>query len=354
MKLIVRWISLIYVVLLVTTTTAQVFPDGLIAYTAHEDCEIYCINRILIVDPNTGDTNEIVAPGHSFIYGETLDWSAGQRYLMYWTGDFKAHIADAQTGENIGEIEFYQDIGREIRQGVWYDWHPTLPLIAFIYINDFEEETPHYSLHLFDVTTQEWTLLVDDLDILPYFLQWSPDGKKILFKASDAESYPESNIYLYDMMTQDYVNLTTEDWYRHPDWARDSQRITYALATEVYIMNTATGQSESIYDFEDLRIGGSEWALDDTALLVWTHDTADDANDLEMYLVNLTDESAELILEVPPYFSGYDISTDGSAVVYLASEDHPKDVCIFDLVTREESCLDGEKAYMVSYPAWGN
>lgn len=354
MKSTIRWISLIIVLSLGILTTAQDFPDGLIAYTPHENCENYCLSRILIVDPNTGDTIEIQAPEHSLIYGESLNWSTGQHYLLYWTGDYKAHIADAQTGENIGELEFFRD--ENLLNRVSYDWHPSLPLIAFIYISDFETETPHYSLHLFDITTQQWTPLIEnDVDLRPSSLQWSPDGEKILFRRNEADRYSESDLYIYDVATQNVVNLTNEPVrYGHPDWAQDSQRITYTLDSRVFVMDIETSESEEIYNFEDIRIGGSEWALDDNALLIWTHDTRDEANNFESYLINLADESAELVLEVPPFFSGYDISPDGTAVVYFSSPTNPKNVCILSLITREESCLDGEKAYMVSYPAWGN
>ncbi|GEM_PF-6060302 len=356
MQLIIRCLMIyIYLLFLGSIAIAQHFPDGLIAYTPHENCEHYCVNRILIIDPNTGETVEIESDGHHTIYSESLDWSAGQRYLLYWTNDFKANIADANTGETVGEIEFFQEIGRPIRQGVWYDWHPTQPLIAFIYISDFEPDQPFHSLHLFDVPTQQWIPLIDDLNIHPYLVQWSPDGQKILFRSGDVGTYPESDLYIYDMLTQNIVNLTdASNWYGHPDWSADSERITYVLDTDVLIHNIYTQEIESLYDFEDLHIGGSEWALDDTAILVWTHDTSNEDNDIEFYLIDLAEKSSDLILEVSSHFSGYDISPDGTAIVYLAGETNPKDVCILSLITQEEACLDGEKAYRVSYPAWGN
>lgn len=344
------WIAFIFSIG-VFPNLAQDFSDGLIAYTPYVNCAGYYANSIIIVDPNTDETVRIESPDVN-IDSESLSWSANQRYLFYFTNDRKFHISDAQTGQEVGTIQFFRD--ETIWSRLTYDPHPTLPLILFSYISDFESETPTHHLYIFDILKQEWYPLAEDLQYILYSGIWSPDGKKILVRIRDVIGIRESDIVIIDIITQETKNLTNlPQFYGYTDWAKDSQHITYSIDGDIIILDIETGVADVVYTIEDFRVGGTEWALDDTALLIWTHDTLDD-NDLKLYLLDLDTLELKLVLTVPPYFTGFDISPDGTAIVYLASVDHPKDVCILSLTTLEETCLDGEKAHMIAYPAWAN
>ena len=81
-------------------------------------------------------------------------------------------------------------------------------------------------------------------------------------------------------------------------------------------------------------------------------DLSESTNDTEIYILDLATSKLQLVVGIPPYFSGYDLSPDRTALVYLASEEHEKEVCIVSLITFDEHCLEGENAYMISYPGW--
>lgn len=343
-------------------TIAQDFPDGLIAYIPAIECEllVWCTDGIKIINPNTGESKHIQTDDNreNMVNGESLSWSPDQRYMIYLTYDL-AHIMDVTTGEDIGTIEFY--FGDSLAGGgVWYDWHPTAPLIVFVYQHDFESElSRNYDLFIFDLLEQTWLSIVEDIEhIQPYFVEWSPDGQSILFEASATNAHDEKDIYLYDVLSSDVTNLTNApDFYGHPVFSEEGSKIVYTRiddqSSQIIIIDTHTFENAMIYEHKNSFIGRADWILDESAILFWMKTEQSDY-DIELYLLDLHTNDIDLVTAIPRYFSGYDISPDKTALVYLASEEHEKDVCIVSLITFEETCLEGEKAYMVSYPAWGN
>lgn len=351
-----RWSSLIFVFVLSSLSIlAQEFPDGLIAYAVGIPCEkqISCSDGINILDPNTGEMTHIDT-GHDNVYGETLSWSPNQRYLAYMTYSV-LHIYDVQNDEIVGTIEFeYGDY--QGWSGVWYDWHPSLPLMAFIYQYDFTQESPPYGLFVFDLTQQEWTPLVTDFYIQPFYVQWAPDGERILFSAREIQNIGESKIYRYEINSQ-AISPVSENSAFYAEYSSDGREIVLSSRDNdthrIEIIDATLGQAEIMFEGDDIFIGKTEWVLNDTQILYWAN-MAESQNNTEFYLLDVTTREVTLVLAIPPHFSGYDLSPDRSALVYLASKAGPKNVCIFSLVTLENTCLDVEKAHHVAYPVWAN
>ena len=349
-----RWIMTIIVMLLwLIPVTAQEFPDGLIAYARTIECEVnlgWCSNGIKIINPNTGESI-IFDAEENYVFGETIKWSPDQRYITYLTNDNFFNLVDLATREEIGKIEFYNN-------RVWFYWHPNLPLIAFIYQIDLSEEGyPLYQLFVFDVLEQKWFPQLEHMKTTrPFGISWSPDGQSLLFKQSDRDGY--GDIYHLNIITNTVTNLTDHpEQYGFPDWSIDGQKILYAIfdeqtySSQIAIMNLSTREVNIIYEAKDEFLIGLAWVLGDSAIL-FSPASPESENDEEFYILDLVSEEVKLVLTVPNYFSGYDLSQDRTAIVYLAAEVPEKDVCIFSLITSEEHCLEGEKAHYISFPAW--
>lgn len=341
--------------------SAQDFPDGLIAYTPDRDCEPYgsCTDGIRIINPNTGEATHIRPEDDSnMVYGETLKFSPDQRYLAYLTYGLM-HIVEVATGEEVGTIEFYYP-DSPYGGGVWYDWHPTLPLMAFRYQSDFESDIPrNYDLFLFNLLDQTWYPIELDLEVILSGAEWSPDGTSLLISATTSETKPRLiyDLYSYNIITDTLINLTHDpQTYWGGDWSKDSQRVIYTVdyeeKSQIITVDVNTGQKSVIFEDLDASFDGVRWVLDDTAI-IYSRYPPSEGLDYESYLLDLTSGEVTHVLAVPPYFVGYDLSPDKTALVYLASPEHEKDVCIVSLITFEETCLQGEKSHHIAYPEWG-
>jgi len=335
-------------------TTAQEFPDGKIAYTRTIECETfgYCSNGIKIIDPNTGESVVIDTGKPNSVGGESLSLSPDSRYIAYMTYDV-FHITDIETSKEVGRIEFYEDIW----SAVTYEWHPTKPIIAFVYKPEFDSP---YRLFLFDLISHQWHPLAEELPIMKgAHPNWSPDGESVIVPVPvDDENWIPVDLYHIHIATGQFENLTN-----HPsttwgaDWFSTGQQIVYSAGetqqNEIVILDVETGHKETIYKREDALIASPQWVLNESAILFWM-EIPDSIYNFELYLLDLESYDVQRVIAIPPYFSGYDVSPDRTAIVYLADEDRKKPICIVSLMTFEEQCLEGEFAHFISYPEWGN
>lgn len=351
-----RFILSLVLFLFAFPSTSQDFPGGQIAYAQTIDCEPFgsCTSDIKIINPNTSESVIIATGEPNALWGESLSLSPDGRYIAYMTNDRVFHITNIETTQEVGTIEFYQDIYGSIN----YTWHPTQPLIAFVYKPEIESP---YRLFLFGLNTHSWFPLVEDLSIQKWARpRWSPDEDFLLIPVLEGENYSNNTTDLYriHIASGRYENLTNSPstvW--TADWLSNGQQIVYSTGetrqNQIVILDIETRNKEIIYTHEDALIAGTEWVLDESAILFWMN-VPDSPSDFELYILDLATGDVQLVLAVPPYFSGYDLSPDRTAIVYLASEQHEKDVCIVSLITFDEQCLEGEKAHFISYPEWGN
>ncbi len=351
-----RWFLALSISLILSLSiTAQDFPEGRIAYTRTIECETfgYCSNGIKIIDPNTGESFIIDTGKPNSVWGESLSLSPDGRYIAYMTYNL-FHITDVETGKDVGQIEFFYDLLSAVK----YEWHPTKPIIAFVYKPEFDSP---YRLFLFDLISHEWQLLAEDLSIMKWARpSWSPKGDYLIVPvAVDGENWIPVDLYLIHIATGQFENLTN-----HPsttwtaDWLSTGQKIVYSAGetrqNEIVVLDIETGHKETIYKREDALIAGTQWVLNESAILFWM-EILNSVENYGVYLLDLETGDVQLALDIPPYFRGYvNLSPDRTAIVYLASEDSKKPICIVSLITFEEHCLEGEFAHYISYVEWEN
>lgn len=174
--------------------------------------------------------------------------NSGKIALLEARGDVFALPADreAQTlnlSRTPGTREMYPRLSPDGRQ------------VAF-----FSDKTGDYQLYLQNVAGGEWIPLTTALDKFCYRLEWSPDGKKILFGNKDFA------IFVLDVETKiltkidEYNQLKNDEFYWEIDdyaWSPDSRWVCYSKVAEnrnsrIYLYNLETKQSTPVTsDFYD-------------------------------------------------------------------------------------------------------
>lgn len=331
--------------MVISSTSAQEFPDGFIAYTPSIACgDHLCTDGIKIIDLNSGESHKIEAePG--YVFGAVLSWSADQDYIAYMADDFSVHIVDAET---LAEVDIL-DLSDKVSDSIQFSWHPTLPLITFSYLS---EEGGADKLALYDFETSELTPLAEDFEVdggeLP---AWSPDGRYMVFSAAGENFGIEA--FVFDSEQEDYMLIADPFMnFRSPAWSSDNRQLVFVSGdSQLMLIDMTTYETQPVYEYDGAIIGKADWVLDDQAIS-FLMDKTGTYRERYIYLLDLESRDLQEVIKLPQDSIGYDFSPDGTALAYKSSGNDGHRICIVDLTSLEETCLDEEQAHNIAYPVW--
>jgi Tol biopolymer transport system component len=182
-------------------------------------------------------------------------------------------------------------------------WSPDGTKIAFVGL-----EYPSYQVGIWvmNVDGSNPTKIYDggDWGRNPYLLypDWSPDGTKIAFNHTNADSYNTTQIFTMNVDGSDVSCLTCDvpgyyDSFGVPRWSPDGQRISYVKRSPwdgeaIAVINADSSNEVVIYSFVNSErpwrtlFGPAAWSPDGSKL-AFTLTTQEDEDDLEqIYTIN--------------------------------------------------------------------
>ncbi len=209
-------------------------------------------------------------------------------------------------------------------------WSPDNSKIAATKQTGGGEVIPQASLYLFDVETGEVVLLLEARDAYRTVLDWSPDGKEILFSARQG---------FFDGAVRDGIWVTNADGSGKPRFVSEGSESAYsptgmeiAITDSVYdretqqqtnfiwILDTDTGDKRLVFE-KDTSNGGIlslSWSPDATRL-AFSLATTPNWEPVDIYLLNLaTGDLFQLTKGGVNLYPAW--SPDGDMVAYARAE----------------------------------
>ncbi|MGQ9888961.1 MAG: S9 family peptidase [Aggregatilineales bacterium] len=175
-----------------------------------------------------------------------------RKIAFYWdkTGAMELYVMDAQPGAEPRQVS-HGEVPRALRTG--FCWTRDDRKIVFAKDKNGDEQ---HNLWLIDVETGQAEQLTDNPDAQEYPLEVGPDNRTLLVLT---DLVGQLNLYAFDLETRQYTRLTD---YAHPvagaKWSPDGRRIVYSASessdlknTDVYLMNADGSDKRRIVSLKD-------------------------------------------------------------------------------------------------------
>lgn len=318
----------------------QIEDDAdLIVFAVSGFCEhvMECPQNIKIMNPDTG--NSVLIEVGSVV-PDLIHFIPDRHLISYLTSDGMYHVLDLIRLEEIFSLQLSPFLHT-------YDyWSPDFNWIA---ISNRDDPSSLYNLFLLDTQSWERKQIIENLYVGSQ-LSWSPDGKHLLFPASELGEWGTYDIFLLDFETLEYTNITQNAGHNYyPAWSSDGQRFLFTSGASVpdHITIIEGDEISKVLDFAGQWIGRPEWVLDDEYFVYFVNENRGS------YLYMFQLETGETVRLADKPLSGHDISTDGEKVVYLTTRPD-SNLCVIYLRNLHEICFPDESPYSSGRPSWSH
>lgn len=146
--------------------------------------------------------------------GDWTAWTTDER------GQARVWVSDGQHKRCIGKYDHKLERIVDLTYPV-LAWHPTEPILAHVH-----ESRGRAFLTTTDVRTKESVERELFRIEKVIHLDWSPDGRKIVFSGVNAG---QSDLYVYNTLAGSQVSLWSDEWDDlHPDWMPDGRSLVFS------------------------------------------------------------------------------------------------------------------------------
>ena len=312
----------------------------LIAYAMQIDCEgpVYCPEGVKVLNP---DSESYIYIDSGRIEPTTVEFSPDGQYISYLTTDWRLVIFSLRTLRITNWLQLTHPYG--------YRWSPDARTIAIV---EYDETHPS-NLYLWDQRTWEFEQKTFGVYVGSH-VSWSPDSTKLLYSAGVTRDY-DDDIFLLDVSTGRITNITNNPGVNHsPAWSLDGSRFAYVSGDSRPTKIIIRDENEVLQELDLQRqwIGDPRWVLDDEKIIIFSNEAiSDEHGGSVLYLVDLATGEANLAYEQVP-ISGFDVSANGTRVVYLTTLTYDNVFCVVDLVTSDQRCLEDETPFFWAVPVF--
>lgn len=109
--------------------------------------------------------------------------------------------------------------------------------------------------------------------------------------------------------------------------------------SQLYLIDTETGRTVQLSNFEDIQMGSVNWAKDDRS--IFYRSNQENKKDFFLYQMDITTGDFKKVFEVPGYNSLADVSNDGNyLLIYNFTSNINNDLYMLDLATGEHQKLN--------------
>jgi|GEM_PF-7019347 len=306
--------------------------ESLIAYPVEVICDsgVPCVDGIKLINLDDG-SSEFIDAGH--FEPITMRFSPDGKIVAVGSGT-SLRLYNAVTLEPI----FIFD-----GEASPASWSPDSSMLAVV-SGGYGSEP--YGLHILQMDSFHAEQITEGL-FVSRFTSWSPDGIKLLFSTGE-RFYDGMDIFLLDIQSSEVTRITNNsDSHVSPNWSSDGTKFVYASGEEKW--NSLVIQNEieilDIIEIDVEYIGRPEWVMNDERIVLFVQENGGSV------LYMLDPQTRDMIsVSDKKSIAGYDISADGERVVYLTTREN--ELCIFDLVSQERTCLEGENPFYWGQPVW--
>jgi Tol biopolymer transport system component len=176
-------------------------------------------NQLFILNTKTLNKNLLQKSDNGMIFGN--GWSPDGKHILFTItpGKVDEKSETITMSSNGGEKEVLTE------GAVGAAWSPDGKSVAFFsYGPKISEDLRKIDLHLFDLQSKEDRIVLSLESTASSGLSWSPDGQKLVFAQGN---FKLRNIYIFDIVKQELVQLTTSGLNNDPDWSPRDNVIVY-------------------------------------------------------------------------------------------------------------------------------
>lgn len=278
----------------------------------------------------------------------SLRWSPNGNYLIFTSLDnhflHLVNVAGNLTNTQTNKITLLADFSTEFPV-----WSPTEPLVAFMGV--YPNGVNNRRIYIMNVENNQRTPLFVGLDIMPWPIEWSLDGKYLFFIVSDGgeNRYVRGDIYRNEIT---YLSRVYPYLDGVPAWSLNKLFIAFAAfdplrpvseqTSDIFITDENGENKRQLTNNDSCDIN-PVWSPDGKQIAYFSQETGS----TDIFLLNVDSfEKANLTQSMDEQEVWLDWSSNGEAIVYTTEEwDNPSKLYVLDVVNYERRLLVETQTY---------
>lgn len=195
----------------------------------------YYSNGFYVINVSNGEVRHLLKESTMAIIGP-LSWSPDGTKILFsvWEHTRRELFVINRDGSDLLRLS------EPLNEWEGYEspvWSPDGSKIAFIFSKPDEDD-----LYVMNADGTNLTRLTDSPERQYAYLQWSPDGKMLVFQVNHGRGEGREDIYVVDIEQGNPTRLTTHEFFDgEPAWGPDSQQIVFVSQRdgnlELYLIN---------------------------------------------------------------------------------------------------------------------